>query len=636
MSWCGQVSPMRRGRALVPSASGQVTSPTSAMSSAKMRWASARMWAASASSGSGGSRSRLLTTQRMPTSCPRKPAKCASKRALLAFGVVAHERLLLGEAERDDVRLDADRPAFLDQRLEGRARADHGDRRPAVAKALELVGGGVGIGECGRGRDGRGRWRGRLRSGGRRRDRLRGRRLRRVGRCGDRLRIDGLRGGRSDVHDRRRWAGRFAGRRPCGGRGIGSRRPRRRLGGGLDVRCDAAGRRRGVEQGQLELEAQSARPEARGVDGAQAAGRRDERGVVAAGGQRREQALPDGIDDLVEEHPQVAAAVLERVQQRDPRDGVARRERRYEAVHGLGVREAQQLAHRLGLDTATGRGQQLVEDRLRVAHPAGRESGHQGHGLRVGLAAIGRQDPLELPGDLGHGEPPDVEALQPRQDRGRELLRVRRGEHEGHELGRLLERLEERVPGVLRDLVRLVEDVDLPPQVGRGVGEPLAQLAHGLDPAIGGRVDLDQVQRPALADRDARRAAVAGVRVRLEIRAVDRLGQDPGERRLAGAAWTGEQDGVRDAPGRHGVAQRGDDRLLADDLGERLGPPAAVERLVRDLCGQRRSWAGVSRLEFAVHPPSIRTLPRPPTPATRTRPFRGTRRSPLSAASFRT
>ena len=34
-----------------------------------------------------------------------------------------------------------------------------------------------------------------------------------------------------------------------------------------------------------------------------------------------------------------------------------------------------------------------------------------------------------------------------------------------------------------------------------------------------------------------------------------------------------------------GVAQRLDDRVLGDDLAERLGPPAAIERLVRGRLG---------------------------------------------------
>ena len=166
----------RRGHA-----AGQLTSPTSAMSSAKIRWASARMCAASASSGSGGSRSRLLTTQRMPTGWPRKPAIPSSMPGALALGGLAEEVLLLGEAERDDVALDADRPAGLDERLEGRALADHGDDRRASR-------GGVARGRRRAAPDSRAGWRAAPRARRRRRARVPpgsgggGRRLRAPGR----------------------------------------------------------------------------------------------------------------------------------------------------------------------------------------------------------------------------------------------------------------------------------------------------------------------------------------------------------------------------------------------------------------------------------------------------------------------
>ena len=283
---------------------------------------------------------------------------------------------------------------------------------------------------------------------------------------------------------------------------------------------------------------------------------------------------------------------------------------------------------------------QLVQDGLRVAHAPGGQAGDHADRLGVRLAAVGREDPLELAGDLGDGEAADVEPLEPRQDRRREVLRVGRREHEGHEVRRLLERLEERVPGVLRDLVGLVEDVDLAPEVRGRVVQALAQLADVVDAAVGRGIDLDQVQRPALADGVARVTRVAGIGVGRERLAVEGLGQDPRQGRLAGAARTREQDRVRHLARDHGVAERGDDRLLPDDLRERLGAPSAVEGLVGGPLGQLQLLdapaAGRGRVGSAVHPPSMRTSPRPAAHATRTRPFRGTRQSALSAASFRT
>ena len=218
---------------------------------------------------------------------------------------------------------------------------------------------------------------------------------------------------------------------------------------------------------------------------------------------------------------------------------------------------------------------------------------------------------VELALDLGDGQAPDVEALEARQDRRREARRLGRGEHEHDEVGRLLERLEQRVPGVAGDLVRLVEDVDLAPELAGRVRQPLAQVPDGVDAAVARGVDLDEVERRALADRDARRAAVAGVAV-LQVGAVDRLGEDPGERGLAGAARPDEQDRVADPVGADGVAQRLDDR----------GPGRRSRRTSGRANGDRAPGAGRSssrpppvwadtRSRIAVHPPSTWTFPVP-------------------------
>ena len=79
-------------------------------------------------------------------------------------------------------------------------------------------------------------------------------------------------------------------------------------------------------------------------------------------------------------------------------------------------------------------------------------------------------------------------------------------------VGRLLERLEQHVPA-LGDALDLVDDEDLAPQVrGRRV-DARQQLAHVVDGVVGGRVDLDDVEGPALADRHAGLAGVAWLAV---------------------------------------------------------------------------------------------------------------------------
>ena len=143
-----------------------------------------------------------------------------------------------------------------------------------------------------------------------------------------------------------------------------------------------------VEQRELQLQAEAARTQAGRVDGAQPVGGGDQRALVGGrGGQARQQPIADGVDDLVEEHAQVAAAVLELVEQGEAGRGVPGGEGRHEPVDGLRVGEAEQLADGLRLDATTRRGEQLVEDRFRVAHAAGREARHERDRIGIDLAA---------------------------------------------------------------------------------------------------------------------------------------------------------------------------------------------------------------------------------------------------------
>ena len=286
--------------------------------------------------------------------------------------------------------------------------------------------------------------------------------------------------------------------------GVAGAGSRRRGGARLAAMRPPRGR---VEQRELQLEAQAARTQARRVDGAQPVGGGDQRALR----RRSRRSGPPAGDPGWRRRPG-----------RGTRAGRGRgpRARRAGAMPAAASPAASAVTNPSTVSasarpsssrTASASTRPPVEasswsriDSASRMPPAARRATSA---TASGSASppVRRQDPLELAADLGDGQPPHVEPLEPRQDRRRELLRMGRGEHERDELGRLLERLEERVPGVPRDLVRLVEDVDLALEVGRRVGEPLAQLPHRLDAAVGRRVDLDQVERPALADRDARR-----------------------------------------------------------------------------------------------------------------------------------
>ena len=177
---------------------------------------------------------------------------------------------------------------------------------------------------------------------------------------------------------------------------------------------------------------------------------------------------------------------------------------------------------------------------------------------------------------------PERVVVGARADGADDLVRLGRREDELDVRRRLLDDLEQRVEALVRDHVRLVEDEDLV-AVARGRERgALPQLAGVVDTAVARRVDLDDVQaaRAAARQLDARLAHVArgvgGVLLGV-LRAVEDAGEDARGRRLAAAARAGEQVRVVDLTAAQRLPQGRGDVVLADHLGEVLGPVAAVQ-----------------------------------------------------------
>ena len=238
---------------------------------------------------------------------------------------------------------------------------------------------------------------------------------------------------------------------------------------------------------------------------------------------------------------------------------------------------AEQLQHGLDVDRVPGRGGELVECRDGVAERAPRAAGDQRQ-RRVGcldLLRIG--DPPQHAHELRQPRPGEDERLAARPYGLEDLGEVGRAEDEDEVGRRFLDQLQERVPGGVRELVRLVEDVDLVAALGRLEDDAVADLADVVDPALRGGVHLDDVQRRAVRDRHTRVADLVRCRRRSRL-AVERLGEDARHRGLARAARAGEEVGLTELAELDRVAQRPDDRFLADDVVEVLRPVFAVER----------------------------------------------------------
>ena len=111
-------------------------------------------------------------------------------------------------------------------------------------------------------------------------------------------------------------------------------------------------------------------------------------------GEREVERRPQRLDDLIGEAAQVAPPILERVEDGDPAGRITDDQRQAIGPHGLLVGEAEQVAHRVGGQLVAARGQQLVEDRLRVAHAPAGEARDERDGLGLGDATVGGEDPV--------------------------------------------------------------------------------------------------------------------------------------------------------------------------------------------------------------------------------------------------
>ena len=177
--------------------------------------------------------------------------------------------------------------------------------------------------------------------------------------------------------------------------------------------------------------------------------------------------------------------------------------------------------------------------------------------------------------------PPQRKALAARQHGHRDAVHLGRREDEDDVGRRLLERLQQRVEGVLREHVNFVDDVDLVAAGDRPVTHPLGQFADVVDPGARCGIHLHHIDMAIVGNRQALRAPAAGFCSRaaraVGSDAIEGARENAGRRRLADAAHAGQDKGVRDSPRRDRIRQGAHHRLLPDQLGEGRRPIFAGE-----------------------------------------------------------
>ena len=236
------------------------------------------------------------------------------------------------------------------------------------------------------------------------------------------------------------------------------------------------------------------------------------------------------------------------------------------------VQHVQVADHVFILDVGAAECHCLVEDGQGVAHGAvGLGSNHvqgfvvDGHPLLAG-------DAPQVPHHVRNADPVEVVGLAAAQDGGQDLVLLGGGQDKDGVCRRLLQRLQERIEGRLRQHVHLVDDIHA---VLSHLRRYLHLLHQGLDVfhrIVGSGIQLMDAVRPALLEANAGLALPARLHLRPRVGAVDHLGKDARRGGLAHPARAAEQIGVGQLPPPDGVGQRPGDGILADQALEGIRP----------------------------------------------------------------
>ena len=359
-----------------------------------------------------------------------------------------------------------------------------------------------------------------------------------------------------------------------------------------------------------------------------------------------EQEVAQVLEQVVDEAAEILPLLGELLDEDERSCGVAVDDHVAEPKQRVLFDRPDELENGLGIDRAVRCGGKLVERRDRVSERSVRAPGDQREGGVLGLDPFSLGYAPKEHDELGEPRALEDERLAARAH-GRDDLDEIGGAEDEEEMGRgLLDQLEERIPSGVRQLVRLVEDVDLVTPLDGLQHDALPNLADVVDAALGGRIHLDHIERGSVRDRNAHVAGLVRGRCGAPgADAVQCLREDPRHRRLPRSTRPGEEVGLTHLVVLDRILQRSHDRLLPDDLVEALRTVLPVERahfVDSSRCGATREKPGRALRRRDEHPrryprrrlgsggtaaperESLALLPSGPD-AVRTLPVRGTR-----------
>ena len=254
---------------------------------------------------------------------------------------------------------------------------------------------------------------------------------------------------------------------------------------------------------------------------------------------------------------------------------------------------------RLGLARGSAaEGNQLIEQRQRVAHAAVGRLSDQLHRRRIKDNPFGFEDLPHALGKQRNGQALQIELQATRQHGHRQLLRVGRREQELHMRRRLLESLQERIERMRREHVHFVDEVDLVAAARRRVLHVVEELTGVIDLGARCGIHFQKIDESAGINLAAGRAFPAGLG-RDALLAVQAFRKNPRDGRLADAARAGEEKRVMHAAARQRIDERASHVLLPHELGEFLRAPFARQRDIAHRSYQRLGASKKNRTSAA-------------------------------------
>ena len=249
---------------------------------------------------------------------------------------------------------------------------------------------------------------------------------------------------------------------------------------------------------------------------------------------------------------------------------VAAKERIHQLEGVFVVQDIEVPEHIFITDLRAAESDGLVEDGQGVPHCAVRLLRNDVQGLVVDMDVLLPRDVAQVRHDVGNADAVEVVGLAAGEDRGDDLVLLRRRQDEDGVCRRFLQRLEEGVEGRGAQHVDLVDDIDA---VASDLRRDLYLFQQGLDvldAVVGGRIQLMDAERAPFGEGNAGLALPTRLQVGGRMRAVDRLRENAGGAGLADAARAAEEIGVRDLAAGDRILEGPGDDILADQALERV------------------------------------------------------------------